>query len=195
MPSRVKSPSSPRFFARASDFRAWLEQNHATTPELWLGYYKKSSAQRGITYAEAVDEALCFGWIDGQVKSLDTERYLQRFTPRRPGGNWSLVNLRKAARLKSAGRMHPAGLAALAARTEKKTGIYSFENRPQNLPPALEKSFRAHSDAWTFFSAQPPGYRRTAIWWVVSAKQETTRQRRLAQLIADSAGRRRLGQK
>jgi len=194
MPPRPNA-AKPRFFPAAATFRTWLEQNHATASELWVGYYKKSSRRVGLTYREAVDEALCFGWIDGLAKSIDADRYMQRFTPRRPGGNWSLVNLRNVARLKSAGRMHPAGLAAFAARTKAKTGVYSFEDRPGKFPPALEKNVRAHPAAWTFFSSQPPGYRRTAIWWVVSAKQDATRQRRLAQLIADSAAHRRLGQK
>ncbi len=194
MPARPNA-AKPRFFSTAAAFRTWLEQNHATASELWVGYYKKASGRVALTYREAVDEALCFGWIDGLAKSIDADRYMQRFTPRRPGSNWSLVNLRNVARLKSAGRMHPAGLAAFAARIENKTGVYSFENRPEKLPPSLERSFRAHPAAWTFFSAQPPGYRRTAIWWIVSAKQEATRQRRLAQLIATSAARRRLGDK
>ncbi len=194
MPARSEFPPA-RFFATAAAFRSWLEKNHTRASELWIGYHKKSSDRRGLTYREAVDEALCFGWIDGLTKSIDATRYMQRFTPRRPGSNWSLVNLRNVARLKSAGRMQPAGLAAFAARTAHKTGVYSFENRPKKLPAAFEKTFRFHNDAWQFFSAQPPGYRRTAIWWVVSAKQEITRQRRLTQLIADSAARRRLGAK
>lgn len=185
----------PTFFASAADFRQWLEQHHATATELWVGYYKKASGRGGMVYPEAVDEALCFGWIDGLTKSLDADRYMQRFTPRKPGSNWSNVNVRHVARLTAAGRMRPAGLAAFAARDEKKTGVYSFEQRPENFPAALQKIFRANRTAWTFWQKQPAGYRRTAIWWVISAKQETTRNRRLAQLIAVSADHRRLAGK
>lgn len=131
--------AQPRFFATAADFRSWLEKNHNRASELWIGYFKKSSNRVAMTYREAVDEALCFGWIDGLTKSIDATRYMQRFTPRRPGSNWSLVNVRNVARLKSAGRMHPAGLAAFAARTKEKTGVYSFETRPEKLPRRSSK--------------------------------------------------------
>lgn len=181
-----------RFFRTPAAFRRWLEKNHATAKELWLGYYKKASGKGGMVYREALDEALCFGWIDGQAKSIDTDRYMQRFTPRRPGSNWSNLNIRHVARLKAAGRMRPAGLAAFAARQEKKTGVYSFENREKKFTAALEKKFRAHKQAWLFWKAQPPGYRRLLTWWVVSAKQEATRERRLQRLIAASAAKRRL---
>jgi uncharacterized protein YdeI (YjbR/CyaY-like superfamily) len=180
-------------FANAADFRRWLEKNHAVATELWVGFYKKDSGRGGMTYPESVDEALCFGWIDGILKAVDTASYTHRFTPRKPGSTWSKINVGHVARLKAAGRMHASGLAAFAARTAAKTGIYSFEQRPQKLPAAFEKIFRAKKKAWTFWSAQPPGYQRVAIWWVISAKQETTRRRRLDQLIADSAARRRLG--
>lgn len=185
----------PTFFASAADFRRWLERHHATASELWVGYYKKASGRGGMVYAEAVDEALCFGWIDGLTKSIDADRYMQRFTPRKARSTWSNVNVAHVARLTAAGRMHPAGLAAFAARDAKKTGIYSFEQRPEKFPAALEKIFRAQRAAWTFWQTQPPGYRRTALWWVISAKQESTRERRLAQLIAVSAGHRRLAGK
>lgn len=180
------------FFASAAEFRRWLEANHATATELILGFHNKDSGRGGITYAEALDEALCFGWIDGLVRRLDASSHSRRFTPRKPGSIWSKINLRHVERLIAAGRMQPAGLAAHARRSAAKTGVYSFENRPEDLPPALKKTFRADARAWKFWSAQPPGYRRTATWWVISAKQETTRQRRLAQLIADSAAGRRL---
>lgn len=182
----------PTFFASAAAFRAWLERHHATASELWIGYYKKSSGRGGMVYREALDEALCFGWIDGRVKSIDAARYMQRFTPRKPGSIWSNVNVRHVARLDAAGKMRPAGLAAFAARDEKKTGIYSFEKRPENFPADLERIFRAQPSAWSFWQAQPPGYRRTITHWVISAKRDETRQRRLAGVIAESAANRRV---
>lgn len=184
----------PVMFADAAAFRRWLDAHHAHATELLVAFYGKSSGRGGLTYAEALDEVLCYGWIDGVRRRLDAHRYTIRFTPRRRGSVWSLVNVRHVERLTAAGRMHPAGLAAFAARDAQKTGVYSFENRPQDFPPSLAKTFRAHPSAWRFWLAQPPGYRRTAIWWVISAKQETTRQRRLARLIADSAAGRRLAQ-
>lgn len=185
----------PVFFADAAAFRSWLEKHHASARELWIGYYKKASGRGGMVYREALDEALCFGWIDGIAKSIDDERYMQRFTPRRPGSNWSLVNLRNVERLSRAGRMHAAGLKAHAARDTRKVGVYSFENPPEKFPRALERRFRANALAWTFWRTCPPSYHRLAMWWVLSAKREPTRERRLDELIARSAERRRLGQK
>lgn len=180
-------------FRTAAAFRRWLEKNHATAKELQVRFYKKASGKGGMVYREALDEALCFGWIDGVVHRLDDESYAQRFTPRRAGSNWSNINVGHVARLKRAGRMHAAGLAAFAARTAEKTGVYSFEAKiPPTLPTADERRFRAAPAAWEFFSAQPPGYRRQSVWHVVSAKQEATRERRLAKLIAASAAGRRL---
>jgi uncharacterized protein YdeI (YjbR/CyaY-like superfamily) len=169
-------------------FRAWLEQHHATDQELWVGFYKKDSGRPSITWPESVDEALCFGWIDGVRKSIDDESYMIRFTPRKPSSTWSAVNIKRVGELAEQGRMHPAGLAAFARRTEAKSGIYAYENRDSAaLEAADEQQFRANAQAWDFFQAQPPGYRKTAIWWVVSAKQEATRRKRLATLIDDSA--------
>ena len=183
----------PIFHPDAAAFRRWLERHHATTAACLVGFYKKSSARRGITYQEAVDEALCFGWIDGVIKSLDAERYQHRFTPRKPGSIWSHVNVAHVARLTAAGRMHPAGLAAFAARDPRKTGVYAFETKTlPRLAPAETKSFRADAAAWKFFSAQPPGYRRNALHWIVAAKKPETRTRRFAQLLADSSAGRRL---
>ncbi len=190
--TRPPAPA-PTFFATPGEFRRWLEQHHATARELWVGYYKKSSGRGGMIYQEALDEALCFGWIDGLVRSLDAERYMQRFTPRQPASIWSNVNVRHIARLTAAGRMHAAGLAAYAARDPKKTGIYSFEQRPSRFPSAMLKAFRANASAWKFWTAQPPGYQRQMTWWVLSAKQAATRERRLARLIAASAAQRRIG--
>ena len=181
------------YFASAADFRRWLDANHATATELLVGFYKKASGKGGLTYPEAVDELLCFGWIDGIKKRVDELSYTHRFTPRRPRSIWSRINIVRAERLKRAGRMRPAGLKAFAAREAKRSGIYSFENRPRKLPAVYERKFRANKPAWAFFTAQPPGYQRLAIYKVVSPKQESTRQRWLALLIADSAKGRRLG--
>lgn len=183
-----------KYFRSASEFREWLEANHARVSELWVGFFKQASGQGGLTYAEAVDEALCFGWIDGLKKRVDEFSYTQRFTPRKPRSTWSRVNIQHVARLKKAGRVMPAGLQAFAARDPKKSGVYSFENAARNLTAADEKRFRTDKAAWKFFQQQPPGYRRTAIWWVVGAKKNETRLRRLAQLMADSKSGRRLAQ-
>lgn len=182
-----------RYFKSATDFRAWLEANHASTTELFVGFYKKDSGKVGITYAEAVDEALCFGWIDGIKKRVDEVSYTHRFTPRKPKSNWSLINIGHVTRLTKAGRMKPTGLKAFAARTDARSGVYSFENRPRELSPELERQFKSDKTAWEFFQQQPPGYRRVASFWVMSAKQDETRERRLAQLMADSKQGRRLG--
>jgi len=181
-------------FPAAADFRRWLERNHATSAELIVGFYRKNSGRGGLTYAEAVDEALCFGWIDGIVRRLDDVSYCHRFTPRKPGSTWSNVNVAHVARLTAAGRMHAAGLAAYAARDPARTGIYSFEKGKAApvLPPALAKRFKAHGQAWNFFQAQPPGYRRLQLHHVAGAKQEATRLRRLDKLIAACRAGRRL---
>jgi uncharacterized protein YdeI (YjbR/CyaY-like superfamily) len=182
------------FFETPSELRAWLEEHHATASEPWIGHYKKGSGRRSLTWSEVVDEALCFGWIDGIRRSIDADRYTNRFTPRRKGSHWSNVNVAKAHALIAAGRMTPAGLAAFEARTATKTGRASYENRPHTLPPEHEAVFKRQKAAWTWFSAQPPGYRRTAIWFVVSAVKPETQARRLATLMAASAeGRRIIG--
>jgi uncharacterized protein YdeI (YjbR/CyaY-like superfamily) len=182
----------PTFFSSASAFRGWLEAHHATGTELMVGIHTKSSGKPGMTYPEALDEALCFGWIDGVRRKVDVHSFLTRFTPRKPRSTWSLVNVRHVQRLIAAGRMRPPGLKAYEARDEKKTGIYSFEKRPASFPPDLEKIFRAGKSAWAFWNDQPPGYRRTATWWVISAVRDETRLRRLVKLIEDSAGGKRL---
>lgn len=182
-----------KHFKTAADFRAWLEVNHASTTELWIGFYKKDSGKGGITYAEALDEALCFGWIDGLKKRVDELSFTQRFTPRKPKSIWSRINIGHVARLTKAGSMRPAGVKAFAARTAAKSGVYSFENKPRELSPATKRQFKADKAAWNFFQQQPPGYRRIASFWIMSAKQEKTRQRRLAQLMSDSKQGRRLG--
>ena len=179
--------TEPTFFATPADFRAWLAANHTTTDELWVGFYKKASGRPSITWPESVDEALCYGWIDGLRQRLDDERYVIRFTPRRPGSNWSEVNRRRVAALIDAGRMQPAGLAAYEARDAAGAVSYSYENRPERLEEPYEAEFRAHADAWAYWQAQPTHYRRGTAHWVMSAKREETRRKRLATLIEDSA--------
>ncbi len=182
----------PVSFADAAEFRAWLESHHHQATELLLVFYKKDSGRGGITYAGALDEALCFGWIDGIRKRVDAQRYTIRFTPRKSGSIWSNANVRHVERLIAAKRMQPAGLAAFAARDAKRTGVYAFEKEPQKLPPEFAKQFRANRKAWAFFTAQAPWYQRTAIHIVVQPKQAATRQRWLDRLITDSAQGRRL---
>lgn len=181
------------FFKTAADFRAWLEKNHTTATELHVGAYRKASGLGGMTYLESVDQALCFGWIDGVVRKIDDTSFSHRFTPRKPGSIWSNINVAHVARLTAAGLMHSAGLAAFAARCETKTGIYAFERTTEpELPAAFAKKFRAEKAAWKFFNAQPPGYRRLCLHHIVSAKQPATRERRLALLIAASTAGLRL---
>ena len=176
----------PKFFPTPAALRRWLATHHARVDELWVGFWKRATGKPSVTWPQAVDQALCFGWIDGVRKSLDDDSYVIRFTPRR-GSTWSTVNTARVRALVAEGLMQPAGLAAFEARDEKKSASYAYENRHKAvLPPAYEKQLRA-SAGWTFFSAQPPWYRRTAIHWVTSAKREETRARRLATLIADSA--------
>lgn len=178
----------PRFFATPADFRQWLGAHHASARELWVGFYKTGTGKPSITWPESVDEALCFGWIDGVRKRIDDESYMIRFTPRRPSSNWSTVNIKRIGELIRQGRVFPAGLAAFEKRSEKKSGIYSYEQRKSaELGDAYERQFRANEAAWEYFQAQAPSYRQTAIWWIVSAKKEETRQKRLAVLIESSA--------
>ena len=181
-----------RYFASPAAFRAWLEAHHDTATELWVGFYKVGSGKPSLTWPQAVDEALCFGWIDGVRKRVDDQRYVIRFTPRKRGSIWSEVNVQRAEVLSAQGRMHPAGLQAFAARDETKTAQYSYEARTRGLDPAAEARFRENARAWAFFSAQAPSYRRAASWWVVSARREDTRLKRLATLIAESEHGRRL---
>lgn len=189
-----KAAPEPVFFDDAGALRRWLEKNHAQAAELFIGFLKKRPGKKSLTYAEALDEALCFGWIDGVRRSLDESRWYQRFTPRKAKSIWSLVNVRHVERLEKEGRMAPPGRKAFEARDESRTGLYSFEQRKAPaFARAEEQAFRSNPKAWAFFQAQPPGYRRTATFWVVSAKKPETRQRRLAQLVADSANGRRLG--
>jgi uncharacterized protein YdeI (YjbR/CyaY-like superfamily) len=178
----------PTTFERPDDFRRWLERHHESEPELWVGYFKKASGRASMTWPESVDEALCYGWIDGIRKRIDDERYMIRFTPRRAGSIWSAVNIGRVAVLTEEGRMRPAGREAFETRREDRSGIYSYERRDEAvLSPAFEKRFRARKRAWAWFEAQPKGYRQNTIRWVMSAKRQETRERRLATLMEDSA--------
>ncbi|HVU33987.1 MAG TPA: YdeI/OmpD-associated family protein [Opitutaceae bacterium] len=186
------SLSNPAEFPSAGAWRAWLARHHGRSTELTVALRRKGTSAGALTYPEALDEALCVGWIDGVRRKLDADRYTIRFTPRRKGSIWSHVNIRHAERLLAAGQMQPAGARAFAERRADRVGVYSFENRPERLPAALEQQFRAQATSWSYFSSQPSGYRRTVIWWVVSARQHATRERRLAHLIKLSRAHRRL---
>jgi len=176
----------PVFFESPAHFHAWLDASHQSCAELWVGFYKKASGKPSITYPEALDEALCFGWIDGVRKSVDSDAYTIRFTPRKPKSQWSAVNIKRAQKLADAGRMHPAGREAFA-RVEDQPRKYSYEQRHQaSFQREQERQFRANRKAWDFFQRQPPWYRRTTTFWVISAQKEETGQKRLATLIKDS---------
>jgi len=192
MPKPKKEPP-PQFFSTLADWRAWLEKNHAAFEELWVGFYKRASGRPSITWPESVDGALCFGWIDGLRKSIDAHSYKIRFTPRKPTSIWSAINSKRAKELSAQGLMHPVGRAAFEKRNADRSAIYSYEQRKSaKLPPPFEKQFRAHPHAWKFFQSQPPWYRRTSTYWVVSAKREDTRLKRLANLIDCSARRQKI---
>jgi len=182
----------PTFFETPAHFRSWLEAHHATASELLVGFYKRGSGKASITWPESVDQALCFGWIDGVRKRVDDESYTIRFTPRKRGSIWSAVNIGRATELIELGLMRPAGLRAFEARSEEKSRIYAYERETAAFAPADEKRFRANRAAWRWFGEQPPGYRRVITYWVVSAKRPETRARRLATLIDASAKRKRL---
>jgi uncharacterized protein YdeI (YjbR/CyaY-like superfamily) len=182
------------FFQSEAKFREWLEQQHAQMQELWVGFYKKSASKPGISYPQAVDQALCFGWIDGIRKTIDSESYMIRFTPRKPRSIWSAVNHRRAGELVELGLMHASGLKAYQERDPDKAQLYSYENDKPTLIDSYEAQFRENVSAWDFFQAQPPYYKKVASFWVMSAKREETRLKRLAILIEDSAQGRRLTQ-
>ena len=178
----------PTFFATPQELRAWLEANHADARELYVGFHKKATGKPSITWPESVDEALCFGWIDGVRRSLGDESYMIRFTPRKARSTWSAVNIKRARELIADGRMRPAGLEVFEVRTEDRSAIYAYEQYGNaKLEPEQEREFRANAAAWEYFQSRPPWYRKTAIWWVVSAKREETRRKRLRTLIEDSA--------
>jgi uncharacterized protein YdeI (YjbR/CyaY-like superfamily) len=188
-----KPPAKPTFFATPARFRAWLSKHHATAPEVLVGFYKRDSGRPSITWPESVDQALCFGWIDGIRRRIDEMSYTIRFTPRRAGSNWSSINIKRVAQLETLGQMHEAGLAAFAKRSEEKSRIYSYEQRfHSKLEPQQERKLRANKKAWTFFQAQPPWYQRAVTHYIVSAAREETRAKRLQRIIDESARGRRI---
>ena len=176
------------YFETPEELRAWLEEHHATASELWVGFYKQATGLRTLSWSDVVDEALCFGWIDGKVQRIDDERYRQRLTPRKPKSNWSEINIAKVAELRKQGRMTPAGEAAFAKRREAEPGILTYERRHEAaFDPEQQQAFRANASAWEWFQAQSQSYRSTMTFWVVSAKRPETQARRLATLIEHSA--------
>ena len=178
----------PIFFATPDEFRAWLQEHHATESEVLVGFHKKGSGRPSITWPQSVDQALCFGWIDGVRRRIDDASYSIRFTPRKARSTWSAINVRRVAELAAEGLLHPAGIAAFERRSDDKTAIYSYEQREAaQLDAEQERRFRANARAWDWFQAQAPSYRRTATYWVASAKRQETRERRLERLISDSA--------
>ena len=177
----------PTFFESSEHFRDWLKRNHSSQRELVVGFYKTNSGISSITYPEARDQALCFGWIDGVRNALDAQSYCIRFTPRKPKSIWSNVNIARVKAMTKEGLMAAAGMKAFEARSIERSGVYAFENRHQGLDPAYEKRFQLNQKAWQFFQSQAPWYRRTASYWVMSAKKEETREKRLGVLITDSA--------
>jgi len=199
MAPTVNTPTAPLkstpllFFAKPADFRRWLAVNRDRKRELWVGYYCKDSGRPSITWPESVDEALCFGWIDGIRKRVDEVSYKVRFTPRKPKSTWSAVNIGRVAALTRARRMQPAGVAAFARRQAQNSIVYSFENRTAaRLSSAAEEEFRQDREAWEFFQHQPPGYRRMTAWWIIRAKRAETKSKRLRRLIAESRAKRRI---
>ncbi|MCM3875091.1 MAG: YdeI/OmpD-associated family protein [Thermoanaerobaculia bacterium] len=180
------------FFPRPAGLRKWLEKNHATAKELLVGFYKKDSGKPSITWQESVDEALCVGWIDGVRKRVDEVSYTIRFSPRRPTSVWSAINIRRVAALSDEGRMKAPGLKAFERRRENRSGIYAYEQRRAQLEEPYASLLRKNESAWLFFEAQPPGYRKLMSWWILSAKKEETRHKRLETLIAESARGRRV---
>ena len=182
----------PIFFNNQNEFRNWLEKNHQSETELLVGFYKVNTGKPSMTWSQSVDQALCFGWIDGIRKKVDEEGYCIRFTPRKPDSTWSKINIAKVEDLTGKGLMHPAGIEAFNKRKENNSGINSFENEIKDLPEEYTEIFKKNMTAWAFYLAQPPSYRRTITHWILSAKQETTRISRLEKLIAESSRNKRL---
>lgn len=181
------------FFATPAKLGEWFEKNHNRANELWVGFYKRGSGKPSITWPECVEECLCYGWIDGVRNSIDEESYRIRLTPRKPRSTWSAINIRLVGKLTEEGRMRPAGLKAFAARTEERSGVYSFEQKRHELGKEYEATFKTNRKAWEYFQAQAPWYRRTCSHWVTSAKKEETRLKRLETLIRDSAAGQPIG--
>ncbi|HEV3404976.1 MAG TPA: YdeI/OmpD-associated family protein [Candidatus Dormibacteraeota bacterium] len=188
----MPTPQNVLFFATPAELRAWFQANHDSATELWLGYHRKRTGRPSVTWQEVVDQELCFGWIDSVRYSLDDDRSAQRITPRRKRSVWSAINIKRFGELEAMGLVHPAGRAAFEKRDEARSRIYSYENRSRGFDAAREAEFRKHKLAWTFFEAQPPSYRKTAAFWVMSAKRDETRERRLMALIERSQNRERL---
>jgi uncharacterized protein YdeI (YjbR/CyaY-like superfamily) len=183
---------TPIFFSNQNEFRNWLEQNHQSETEMWAGYYKVTTGNPSMTWSESVDQALCFGWIDGIRKKIDDESYCIRFTPRKPGSNWSKINIAKVEELTGKGLMQPAGIEAFNKRKENNSGIYSFENEIKDLPEEYAEIFKKYKEAWEFYASQPPSYLRTMTHWILSAKLEETKIKRLEKLISVSENRKRI---
>jgi uncharacterized protein YdeI (YjbR/CyaY-like superfamily) len=180
-------PTIPTFFAKQTDFRKWLQKNHQKETELLVGFYKVGSGKPSMTWSQSVDEALCFGWIDGVRKSIDKDSYQIRFSQRKPTSIWSAINIQKVETLTKQGLMQPAGLASFERRTDRKSKIYSYEKEAEELTPDFKKQFKANKKAWEYFQSLAPSYKKISTHWVMSAKQETTQQKRLQQLISESA--------
>lgn len=182
------TPERPAiFFADAAEWRRWLAAHHATETELWMGFYRKGHPEAGLTWEDAVREALCWGWIDSMAQGIDEHTRRQRWTPRKPGSNWSTININAVAELIAQGRMQPSGLAAFERRRADRSGVYAYENRERELPEHYAAQLQADPAASAFWDLATPGYRKVAVNWVVTAKQEKTRDSRMAQLVADSA--------
>ncbi|MDX9942582.1 MAG: YdeI/OmpD-associated family protein [Bacteroidales bacterium] len=191
--TKLKPAQEPAIFFNSQDeFRKWLEIHHEKETELVVGFYKVDSGKPSMTWPQSVDQALCFGWIDGIRRSIDKERYCIRFTPRKPTSNWSEINIRKVEELTKAGLMKPAGLKAFSLRKENKSGIYSYETDSVILDPNLEKQFKANKDAWTFFMKQAPSYKKAVMRWIMGGVQEKTRQSRLEKTIRESETQKRI---
>jgi uncharacterized protein YdeI (YjbR/CyaY-like superfamily) len=188
----LPTPKNVTFFETPAQLRTWFEKNHATADELWLGYHRKRTGRPSVTWQEVVDQELCFGWIDSVRYSLDDDRSAQRITPRRKRSVWSAVNIKRFRELEALGLVHPAGRAAFDARDEERSRIYAYENRQRGLDADREAAFRKNKAAWSFFESQAPWYRRTAAYWVISAKRDETRDRRLGVLIECSKKRERI---
>jgi uncharacterized protein YdeI (YjbR/CyaY-like superfamily) len=181
----------PAFFESPGEFRAWLEENHLSEDQLWVGFHKKDSGRPSLTWADSVDQALCFGWIDGRLNSIDADSYMIRFTPRRKRSKWSKVNVERFGKLRVRGLVSRAGIEAFERRVD--SGYSHERDKPAELGPEYEKRLQANSKAWAYFRAQAPWYRRSATHWVISAKKEETRERRLNRLVEDSANERPIG--
>ena len=188
----MPTPSKVTYFRTPADLKKWFRVNHAKAAELWVGFYTKDSGKPSITWPESVDEALCVGWIDGIRKTLGPDSYTIRFTPRRKGSIWSAVNIARVKALRDEKRMRPTGMSAFAARLENKSGIYSYEQRRDQLEEPYAGLLKKNKAAWEFFEAQPPSYRKVIGWWIVSAKREETRMARLKKLMDASAKGQRL---